>query len=73
MGIRAPLECTPFGYHPNEALELMFGLGYSAYGVHSSGALIPIRSILDSTTETNFFFVHPESKLSWLIEGILPP
>jgi FkbM family methyltransferase len=65
--------CAPFGYHPNEALELMFGLGYSAYGVHSSGALIPIRSILDSTTETNFFFVHPESKLSWLIEGILPP
>ena len=64
--------CAPFGYHPNEALELMFGLGYSAYGVHSSGALIPIRSILDSTTETNFFFVHPESKLSWLIEGFLP-
>ena len=63
--------CAPFGYHPNEVLELMFGLGYSAYGVNSSGGLICIRSIVDSTAETNFFFVHPESKLSWVIDGLL--
>jgi FkbM family methyltransferase len=63
--------CAPFGYHPNEVLELMFGLGYSAYGVNSLGSLIAIGSITDSTTETNFFFVHPESKLAWVIEDLL--
>ena len=63
--------CASFGYHPNEVLELMFDLGYSAYGVNSSGGLSCITRILDSTIETNFFFVHPESKLAWVIEGIL--
>ena len=63
--------CASFGYHPNEVLELMFDLGYSAYGVNSSGGLSCITSISDSTIETNFFFVHPESKLAWVIEGLL--
>lgn len=62
--------CAPFGYHPNEFLELMFGLGYFAYSVDSNGALISISTILDSTTETNFFFVHPGSRLAWVIEGL---
>jgi FkbM family methyltransferase len=65
--------CAPFGYHPNEVLELMFGLGYSAYGVNASGDLVSIESILDTTTETNFFFVHPKSRLAWVIEGLLSP
>ena len=55
--------CAPFGYHPNEVLELMFGLGYSAYGVNSCGRLVGINSITNSTNETNFLFVHPKSKL----------
>lgn len=62
--------CAPFGYHPNEVLELMFGLGYFAYGVNASGHLASTKSILDTTTETNFFFVHPESRLAWVIEGL---
>jgi FkbM family methyltransferase len=63
--------CAPFGYHPNEVLELMLSLGYSAYGVNSIGRLVFIDSIMDTTTETNFFFVHPESRLAWIIEGYL--
>lgn len=59
--------CAPFGYHPNEVLELMFDLGYSAYGVNSRGRLVGIKSITDSTTETNFFFMHPKSKLAWVL------
>jgi FkbM family methyltransferase len=64
--------CAPFGYHPNEVLDLMFGLGYSAYGVDRAGKLVLIKSILDSTAETNFFFVHPESKLACVMECFLP-
>jgi FkbM family methyltransferase len=61
--------CALFGYHPNEVLDLMFRLGYSAYGVDRTGKLVLVKSILDSTTETNFFFVHPESKLACAMEG----
>jgi len=55
--------CAPFGYHPNELLQLMFNLGYSAYAVNSRGELNVIEQILEDTIETNFFFVHPKSKL----------
>ena len=64
--------CAPFGYHPNEVLELMFDLGYSAYGVNSSGELIIIESISENTIETNFFFVHPRSNLLSSIAKHLP-
>jgi FkbM family methyltransferase len=64
--------CAPFGYHPNEVIELMSGLGYAAYGVNTSGKLVLVKSILDSTIETNFFFVNPESRLFNVIEGLLP-
>ncbi len=63
--------CAAFGYHPNEVLGLMFDLGYSAYCVNPCGRLIGIRNIIESTIETNFFFVHPESRLAWIIEGFL--
>jgi FkbM family methyltransferase len=55
--------CAPFGYHPNDVIALLFGLGYSAYRVSVDGLKI-IREISDDTVETNFFFVHPQSKLS---------
>lgn len=59
--------CAPFGYHPNEVLRLMFDIGYNAFGVTANGALASIESIDDATAETNFFFVHPKSKLTPLI------
>jgi FkbM family methyltransferase len=64
--------CAPFGYHPNEVLELMFSLGYSAYGVNSSGALSAVETISEDTIETNFFFVHPRSNLVSSIARYLP-
>jgi FkbM family methyltransferase len=63
--------CAPFGYHPNEVLELIFGLGYSAYGVNPCGRLVGINRITDSTIETDFFFVHPRSKLAWALGQFL--
>jgi len=53
---------------PKEVLELMSDLGYSIYGVNSSGELIEARSISDSITETHFFFVHPGPKLACAIQ-----
>lgn len=64
--------CAPFGYHPNEVLELMFGLGYTAYGVNSSFGLSAVDTISEDTIETNFFFVHPRSNLMPSIAKHLP-
>jgi FkbM family methyltransferase len=64
--------CAPFGYHPNDMLALMFDIGYSAYGVNAHGGLRSVETITDETEETNFFFVHPESKLSRAIQLFLP-
>lgn len=64
--------CALFGYHPNEVLDLMFGLGYSAYGVEAHGGLCSVEIITDQTEETNFFFVHPESKLFRAMQVFIP-
>ena len=52
-----------FGYHPNEAIDLLRSLGYKAYTVAPAGRLAEFSSIDDDTIQTNFFFVHPYSKL----------
>jgi FkbM family methyltransferase len=52
-----------FGYHPNEAIELLRSLGYKAYTVTPSGRLAEFFNITDATIQTNFFFVHPDSRL----------
>lgn len=52
-----------FGYHPNDVFKLLKDIGYSAYVVESEGKLVTIEKVDDNTTETNFFFVHPESRL----------
>lgn len=64
--------CAPFGYHPNDLLKLMFDIGYSVYGVNVSGKLCAVESISDDTVETNFFFVHPKSRLASAIAMHLP-
>lgn len=48
-----------FDYHPNEIIELFDGLGYRCFRADAD-ALVPFTSMDDSTTETNFFFLHPE-------------
>jgi hypothetical protein len=49
----------PFGYHPNDIIRLMRGHGYECFRVEGI-RLEPFASMDDSTTETNFFFLHGE-------------
>lgn len=46
-----------FGYHPNEIIALFGGLGYKCF----DSALKPFGQMDDATTETNFFFLHPDT------------
>ena len=54
---------SSFDYHPNDVFDVLAGIGYAAYVVAPSKDLAPISCITDETVDTNFFFVHPESKL----------
>jgi FkbM family methyltransferase len=46
---------SKFGYHPNEVLSRLRGLGYSCFAVGQSLRLI--ENINEETVETNFFFL----------------
>jgi len=52
-----------FGYHPNEVIDLLQQLGYKPYTCSSTGHLCEFNRITNKTIQTNFFFVHPESRL----------
>jgi len=53
-----------FNYHPNEVIELLRAdHGYDSYVCSHDSRLSPIQLITDETIETNFFFVHAESRL----------
>jgi FkbM family methyltransferase len=47
-----------FGYHPNDVLDLLAGLGYACYGV-GDRTLVPIARVTDETRETNYVFLDP--------------
>ena len=49
---------APFGYHPNEIIDLLAGLGYRCLTLRA-GQLVPFAHMDESTVETNFFFLHP--------------
>lgn len=59
---------APFGYHPNDVLALLRGIGYSVYTLEDSGKLMPFGSVTDETKETNYFFMHPESRLKNVLD-----
>ena len=60
-----------FGYHPNEAIDLMVSLGYRCY--ETVGArLEPVAEITESTVATNFIFLHPERHAP-LLREVGPP
>lgn len=62
---------TSFGYHPNEAIELMVSLGYRCY--ETVGArLEPVAGITESTVATNFIFLHPQRHAP-LLREVGPP
>ena len=48
-----------FDYHPNEIIEMFKGWGYGCY-TSENEKLIPFEKMDESTTETNFFFLHGE-------------
>jgi FkbM family methyltransferase len=52
-----------FGYHPNEVIDLLQSIGYKIYTTSLDGKLMEFSRITESTIKTNFFFVHPESRL----------
>lgn len=45
-----------FGYHPNEVLETLSGLGYRCFSV-SAGQITEHRDVSDTCPQTNFFFL----------------
>jgi FkbM family methyltransferase len=49
----------PFGYHPNDIIALMRGHGYDCYRAEGE-RLVPFAVMDEETTETNFYFLHPE-------------
>jgi FkbM family methyltransferase len=49
---------SAFGYHPNDIIGLLRSAGYRCFTAHDNG-LTEFSSMDDSTTETNFFFLHP--------------
>lgn len=49
-----------FNYHPNQIIELFSGLGYSCFAGRD-GKLVEFLAMDDNTTETNFFFLHPDA------------
>ncbi|MCB9683112.1 MAG: FkbM family methyltransferase [Alphaproteobacteria bacterium] len=52
--------CKPYGYHPNDILTLLRGLGYEVFVAHAAGRLVPFGEVDDDTVETNYFFLHPD-------------
>jgi FkbM family methyltransferase len=48
-----------FGYHPNDVIDLLNGLGYDAFTANGN-RLIPFGRVTDDTTATNYFFLHRE-------------
>jgi hypothetical protein len=60
-----------FGYHPNEIIRLLAGIGYRCFVV-SGDALTEFREMDDETVQTNFFFLHAEnhaSKIDRYLQG----
>lgn len=49
-----------FGYHPNEIIDLLGTIGYGCFSIEDGGNLAPFRRMEESTTATNFLFLHRE-------------
>ena len=65
------IHSAPFGYHPNDILELLEGLGYATQAVTDRG-LVPFGRMDAGTTETNFLFLHPE-RHAGVLAGLTAP
>ncbi len=47
-----------FGYHPNDIIDLLHGIGYRCFSVREDGNLDPFHRMEETTTATNFLFLH---------------
>lgn len=59
--------CSKFRYHPNDVIVLLKDIGYRCFSAKEKDVLIEHFTILDTTTEKTFFFLH-EEKHQKLIE-----
>jgi FkbM family methyltransferase len=50
----------PFGYHPNDIIELMGRHGYRCFRAEGT-RLVGFDTMTEETTETNFYFLHPDA------------
>lgn len=48
-----------FGYHPNDLMHYLAQFGYACFTARDGG-LQPFAGMTDATTETDFFFLHPQ-------------
>ena len=54
------IHAAPFGYHPNDLIDLLAQRGYESYAVTEGNGIVPFDRMDDSTVETNFLFVQPD-------------
>lgn len=59
--------CAKFGYHPNDIISFLGGLGYACFVISGIG-LAQIDTVTDSTVETNYFFLHEEKHKNLIAE-----
>lgn len=55
-----------FSYHPNDIISLLNNYGYNCYINDGTERLKQIKMVTDATTQTNFFFLHPEKHTALL-------
>jgi FkbM family methyltransferase len=55
----------PFGYHPNDVIEMLREFGYRCY-TFGDGGLVPFAFMSEETSQKNFFFAHPDVHGDWL-------
>lgn len=62
----------PFGYHPNDVLNLFSDIGYRCFAIGSSGTRV-INEVTDDTIETNYCFLHNEkhAELIRVMESVI--
>jgi FkbM family methyltransferase len=54
-----------FDYHPNDIIDLLAPLDYRCFAVNQDGALTRLERMDDSTTATNFIFLHAGRHAGW--------
>jgi len=54
---------SKFNYHPNEIIEMLANIGYRCFTVKDN-YLVEFYKMDDTTTETNFYFLHEQKHIA---------